>query len=158
MQRTSFLRNEPSFLSKALVATGAATTFVLAPLVWARSLGFSRNVAYCAAATGATPTPAPPASGNFSLAFLVWLFFFFWWKIPRTDLLIMPLPFLMHPCLDNIHSTPPYSTCKYIVFFSVQIHWFMQYRTDTLLPCLHFWIHQLELLPVARILPSTPKS
>ncbi|KAF9394639.1 hypothetical protein CPC16_010741 [Podila verticillata] len=64
VQKTSLLRNEPSFFSKALVATGAATTFVFAPLVWARSLGFSRNVAYCAAATGAAPTPAPPASAR----------------------------------------------------------------------------------------------
>ncbi|KFH62020.1 hypothetical protein MVEG_12174 [Podila verticillata NRRL 6337] len=64
LQKTSLLRNEPSFFSKALVATGAATTFVFAPLVWARSLGFSRNVAYCAAATGAAPTPAPTASDN----------------------------------------------------------------------------------------------
>ncbi|KAF8946002.1 hypothetical protein BGZ52_009153 [Haplosporangium bisporale] len=64
VQKTSLLRNEPSFFSKALVATGAATTFVFAPLVWARSLGFSRNVAYCAAATGAAPTPAPTASAR----------------------------------------------------------------------------------------------
>ncbi|KAF9319212.1 hypothetical protein BG003_009673 [Podila horticola] len=65
LQKSFLLRNEPSFLSKALVATGAATTFVLAPLLWARALGFSRNVAYCAAATDATPTPAPtPASDN----------------------------------------------------------------------------------------------
>lgn len=87
VQKSFLLRNEPSFLSKALVATGAATTFVLAPLLWARALGFSRNVAYCAAATDATPTPAPtPASGTCAAFFLVWLFC---GKSPGRYLLIM---------------------------------------------------------------------